>query len=352
MRNHAKLREPSELAGRSVSPSLLIGSDKAATSIEVFINYRRGDTKAEAAHLHASLAYRRGSSKVFRDLDTLRAGENFPSIIEHRIRSASVFLVLIGCRWLTIKDRHGRRLDNPKDYVRLEIESALRQGVTVIPVLVNGAKMPEPEQLPESIAQLATLQRHELPWYESIRSLERRIGEIERQRPERDADAQQLNLLRSFQKASAQTSITTRAIEVSLANQGQSVSLDPNDLAASIKKLTGRPMEQGFGFSDLVYVIDIVGVNAKGSNDRYVARSYPLGSLDEVSIQLKLGRQVLAGATVFESWFKEPSSATGLIDSEHPGSAQGGIIGIAIGWQSQKKQLKLLTPWPNWGDAA
>ena len=62
------------------------------------------------------------------------------------------------------------------------------------------------------------------------------------------------------------------------------------------------------------------------------------------------GRPILAGVQVFESWFREPSSKTGVIDAANPGYRQGGILGVIVGWERGKKEVKVLTPWPTWGD--
>jgi hypothetical protein len=349
----------------AVSPAIppstpaLIGG-KLASKTRVFISYRHQDTAAAAAHLHASLALRFGSDSVFRDVATIKGGQDFPSVIDQAIRATSVLVALIGRRWLTVRRDGRRRLDDPKDYVRLEIESALRHGVNVIPVFMDGAKKFSREELPHPIAKLATLHAEDLPWHEGIAKLGRRISEIERERAERDAEeSERVDLTRGrgsatapwrSQSASASFNVVTAAMEMSFFKQyRRSVLLDPNDLAASMRQLTGRPMEQGFVFSDLVHVIDFVGVKAKRSNDRYVARSYPLTSFDDLRRHLKLDRPVLAGVQVFESWFREPASKTGIIDPSKPGNLQGGIIGTLVGWEPRTKRFKLNTPWPTWG---
>jgi hypothetical protein len=226
----------------------------------------------------------------------------------------------------------------------------------VIPLRVDGAKMPTREELPASIADLAERHGYELPWHEVIVKLGHRIAEVERERAERDAaeraERERLDLTRGFKKTAA-SDVVIRAMEMSLRHQDHSVLLDPKDLDASIKKVTGRHVDEGFLFSDLVYVIDVIGVKAKGSNQRYIARSYPLSSLDELPVQLKLGRPVLAGVIVYDLWEREPFSKTGLIELK-PGDDQGHIIGGTVGalvaWEPRKEQLKLLTSFPKWGD--
>ncbi len=359
---HKRSKRAPSTAAASV-PSGLIGG-KLGSPTHVFISYRRQDTAPAAAHLHASLARRFGAGKVFRDLVTIEPGQDFRAVIDRAISATSVFIALIGRRWLTIKGRDGRRrLDDPQDFVRAEVESALRQGVTVIPVLVDGAKMPAREELPASIAALADHNAYELPWHEGIARLGRRIGEIERERSEREAaeraERERLDLTRRgrvtpetwrSQTAQASFDVVTKAMEMSLSDQGHEVSLDPSDLAASLEKVTGRSMDLGFQLDELAYVIDIVGVKAKRSNKRYVARSYPLASFQDIPTQLALGRPILTGVLVFESWWREPASKTGFIDLVQPGSIQGLVVGAILVWDPAKEELKLLTPWPTWGD--
>jgi TIR domain len=158
------------------------------TPTRVFISYRREDTGDTAAHLRHSLGRTLGPEKIFRDMDTIQPGQNFETVINEALRSTSVCLVLIGPRWLTLKDDKGRRrLDVPNDLVRIEVETALRLGVEVIPLLVDGARTPPRNQLPESIRKLASINAYELPWIAGITKLATRIGQIERAREAREA---------------------------------------------------------------------------------------------------------------------------------------------------------------------
>ncbi|MFP5319361.1 MAG: TIR domain-containing protein [Acidimicrobiia bacterium] len=125
----------------------------------VFLSYRRDDTEGHAGHLGEWLVRRFGRDNVFRDVDSVRPGEDFVAKIGSAIRACDVVLVLIGRHWLTTVDRAGqRRIDSPRDYVRLEIEAALENGIRTIPVLLQNAQMPAEEDLPASIATLARLQ--------------------------------------------------------------------------------------------------------------------------------------------------------------------------------------------------
>ena len=127
-----------------------------SSPFRVILNYRRDDTSGYAGRLYDDLAEKFGSESVFMDIDTIEPGVDFPGVIEHAVGSADVFLALIGRRWLSESDAKGhRRLDNPEDFVRLEIEAALRHDVRVIPILFQDAEMPSTEALPPSLAPLA-----------------------------------------------------------------------------------------------------------------------------------------------------------------------------------------------------
>ena len=129
----------------------------------IFICYRRDDTGGYARHLFDRLARQFGRQQIFMDVDTIPVGEDFVHIIDQRIRGCGVMLVLIGKNWLTLADRAGRRrVDEAADFVRLEIEAALAQKITIIPVLVGGARMPAAPDLPGSIARLAYLNSFEI----------------------------------------------------------------------------------------------------------------------------------------------------------------------------------------------
>lgn len=122
-----------------------------------FISYRRDDAAGYAGRLHEGLERRLGAIPIFRDIDTLEPGLDFVDAIGSRLRECHVFLAIIGREWLDAKDAQGRRrLDQPQDFVRLEIAAALaRPDVRIIPVLIEGASMPVAESLPENIRPLA-----------------------------------------------------------------------------------------------------------------------------------------------------------------------------------------------------
>lgn len=123
----------------------------------IFICYRRDDTAGHAGRLYDNLRTHFGDDQVFIDINAIDPGVEYPKLIDRTLGSIDVALVLIGRQWLEARDPSGgRRLDDPEDMVRLEIAAALnRDDVLVIPVLVQGATMPHPNELPPDIAGLA-----------------------------------------------------------------------------------------------------------------------------------------------------------------------------------------------------
>jgi phage gpG-like protein len=106
--------------------------------------------------LYDRLAERFGAAQVFMDVDKIEPGVNFPEAIRRALATSKVLLAVIGPHWLTAADQLGRqRLNDPEDFVRLEIEAALARDVRVIPILVEGADLPGQHDLPDSLADLA-----------------------------------------------------------------------------------------------------------------------------------------------------------------------------------------------------
>ncbi len=132
-----------------------------ATSFGIFISYRRADSAYPAGWLYERLAERFGRDRVFKDVDALEPGDDFVSVITEAVTSCAVLIAVIGEKWLTCTGEDAqRRLDDPGDFVRLEIEIALSRDIRVIPVLVNGARMPREIDLPASLQPLT--RRHAL----------------------------------------------------------------------------------------------------------------------------------------------------------------------------------------------
>ena len=123
---------------------------------QIFINYRRDDDPGFTALLREHLAEKFAADQLFMDIDSIEPGLDFVRVLEEKVDKCDVFLAVIGPRWLNSRDEAGnRRLDNPTDFVRIEIESCLKLEKRIIPVLVNNADIPRPEHLPESLKPLA-----------------------------------------------------------------------------------------------------------------------------------------------------------------------------------------------------
>lgn len=122
----------------------------------IFISYRRDDSEGEAGRLFDDLTRAFGDDAVFMDVAGIKPGMDFRKAIEDNVSSCGVFLAMIGPTWATIANADGqRRLEDPNDFVALEIASALKREVPVIPVLVHDARMPAADLLPETLKPFA-----------------------------------------------------------------------------------------------------------------------------------------------------------------------------------------------------
>ena len=123
---------------------------------QIFLSYRRTDSQLVCDRLYGSLTEVFGAGQVFRDISTIAGGRDFRLAIEQALVGAKVVLVLIGPHWLTATDAQGRRrLDDPSDPVRQELELALRKHLILLPLLVQQATMPRESELPPSLGSLA-----------------------------------------------------------------------------------------------------------------------------------------------------------------------------------------------------
>jgi thioredoxin len=136
-----------------------------SSSPGIFLSYRREDAAPYARLIQYLLRERLPDAQVFMDLDSIAAGLEFDDVIRAAVTSCAVLVALIGRQWTTINDDEGnRRLDDPDDLVRFEIQAALERGKRVIPVLVDGAKPLRQDQLPLGIQKLARLNALELSY--------------------------------------------------------------------------------------------------------------------------------------------------------------------------------------------
>jgi hypothetical protein len=112
----------------------------------IFISYRRGDTAGYAGRIHDRLAQAFGPSLLFME-------------IQKQVSKCGVLIAIIGPNWLDVTDESAnRRLDNPNDFVRIEIAAALQGGILVIPIFIDGAEIPNASRLPDNLKELAKRQ--------------------------------------------------------------------------------------------------------------------------------------------------------------------------------------------------
>ncbi len=131
-----------------------------ADAASIFLNYRRDQSQWVAGRLHDRLVAVFGQDRIFTDVDSIGPGQDFTKVLEDAVGSCRVLLAVIGRSWTDALDEAGRRrLENPHDWVRFELESALgRKGVLVIPILTDNAPMPRADELPGELAQLSMRQ--------------------------------------------------------------------------------------------------------------------------------------------------------------------------------------------------
>lgn len=157
-------------------------TEHASTPLRIFVSYRRDETSGHAGRLYDALSARFGSENVFMDVDAIDLGADFTKVIDRAVTSCDVLIALIGRGWLGATDAAGqRRLEDPDDFVRIELASALARDVFVIPACVQGASIPSVQQLPEPLAPLARRQGVELrdsAWHDDVRRLVRRLERL------------------------------------------------------------------------------------------------------------------------------------------------------------------------------
>lgn len=144
------LRHLIEHAARTMAPSATNASPR------IFISYRRSESDDIAHRIYTRLTEHFTREAVFKDIDTIPLGTDFREHILNAVQHCQVLLAIIGPHWLDVRNRQGqRRLEDPQDYVRFEIEAALERNIQLIPLFVGGAPSPQPQQLPPSLEKLA-----------------------------------------------------------------------------------------------------------------------------------------------------------------------------------------------------
>jgi Tol biopolymer transport system component len=129
---------------------------EASPASGIFISYRRTDNPDATGRIYDRLVAEFGKARVFKDVDSIPLGQDFRTHLNDVVGACAAVIAIIGPRWVDVRDSGGqRRLDDPDDFVRIELEAALARGVPVLPVLVGHAQMPGTRELPPSLATLA-----------------------------------------------------------------------------------------------------------------------------------------------------------------------------------------------------
>lgn len=175
-------------------------------SFDIFISYRRDDARGFAGRLADKLQSHFGKENVFFDTSSTDPGAKYPNDIRERLDSCDVLIAVIGNQWSRLKDGKERRLDNPRDWVRREIATALRRDILVIPVLVDGAKMPALKELPKELSGLIERTRQDLretSWAEDVRRLIKTVANGIRKKTEKKG----IELINSIYQLRAQPTV-------------------------------------------------------------------------------------------------------------------------------------------------
>lgn len=147
----------------------------------IFISYRREDEPGYALALARDLSAHFGADEVFKDVDTLEPGTDFVRRIEEAVGSAQVLVAIIGRGWMGTDSQGNRRIDESRDFIRLEVGTALSRDIRVVPVLVRDARMPEEDELPEDLGGLArrhALRLEDAMWAAGVDRLVNAIGRV------------------------------------------------------------------------------------------------------------------------------------------------------------------------------
>jgi hypothetical protein len=215
--------------------------------VHVFVSYRRDDVPDATDRLADSLINRLGKDDVFLDVDNIDIGARFATVVRDWVGRCDVLLAVMGRGWLDATDEDGgRRLENPRDYVRLEIESALERDIRVVPVLIHGARIPKEVQLPESLVPLLERNAIELSRAHWDADVERLVTALERVGAERSrqeaAERERAERERARSDAAAREQAQRqRAAEAAQAKQArpEPAPTNPPDRAAAAKRATG-----------------------------------------------------------------------------------------------------------------
>jgi hypothetical protein len=153
--SHGIAKRPEMSKASNVARTVVALQDRIVVARKIFISYRRDDSAGYAGRIHDRLEKEFGRDLLFMDVDAIPLGVDFVKFLKDAVAQADVMLAIIGQDWLDACDEGGRRrLDNPRDFVRIEIGAALQRDIPVIPIFVDGARIYKPEELPDDLKEL------------------------------------------------------------------------------------------------------------------------------------------------------------------------------------------------------
>jgi DNA-binding beta-propeller fold protein YncE len=213
----------------------------------IFISYRREDEPAAAGRLYDSLVAALGAQSVFIDVDGIKPGADFVDVLEDVLRKCEVLVAVVGRRWLEATDDAGRpRLDDPDDFVRLELVRALGRSeehgdIRVLPLCVEGARMPRPDEIPADLASFARLQAFSLNHVTWRRDVARLLEWLDAHPPQGGVAARTRRRLglSSVSRRTRRLAVVIAAI--SLVGVGAVIALSGGDEPQSIGAIRGAP---------------------------------------------------------------------------------------------------------------
>ncbi len=222
----------------------------------IFISYRREDSAGIAGRIYDRLIQEFGRNAVFKDVDSIPLGTNFKQHIDSVIQRCDVVIAIIGDNWSGIdKETNKSRLAEPRDFVRLELEAALKRNIPVIPLLVNNAYMPSEESLPPSLIELTS--RNGMP-----------IGHDPRFHPDVDHLIKKLKQLFDAQSGMAQPPQITNLRGAASATEEAQAAHSP--LGARTSRPNPVVSNQTGIFKPLLWILWIVGGTSVGATLAYI----------------------------------------------------------------------------------
>jgi hypothetical protein len=201
---------------------------------KVFISYRRDDSAGYAGRVHDRLEHEFGSGLLFMDVDSISLGADFVKVLRDEVAKCDLLLAIIGPSWLNAVDEDGhRRLENPYDFVRLEIAAALKRDIPVIPILISGARLPKSSELPADIADLTMRNGLEIRHASFHSDMNRLITRIKVPPP----DTTRVEVARTSQDPESKNAMRPDASEAEEVRRSSS----QNDGATSPRSVNVRP---------------------------------------------------------------------------------------------------------------